>query len=569
MATPSAEYPVGQPVTPPPAGVRVTRPRPAPRSAVPAPGPGTARPPINWFIVGVAGGLALIAIAGLALICAAPRRSAPPLEVATNEPDPAPIVAAAPVSPSPDAQTASVPAVPEPGPAPSAGSAPPSDVRPGPAPAEPIQESNEPAPAHFKRRDLLSADELSRQLRVMPELDLDTVEHTSTRLLTAALQKTSRFTHPVLEPLLNRVDLHGLPVAMGAECQIGKESAQNLQVLSRKLRVHLSQSVPQNGLDPRLNADVLRRKLDAESEDWQQEDALPTLMQMLQAEDRPVRVLLIDVLSKIKGRAASAALARRALFDLSPEVREAAVMALKDRPRDEYRHILLAGMRYPWAPAADHAAEALVALNDRESLPQLRALLHEPDPAGPIPHSYQEIDRDAVWTAPRKSEPLARTIVALPEGQPGARRTHLLTDPIDYPRNVRASRSDVFTVREVVRVNHLRNCLMCHAPASSPTDPVRGLVPDQSQPLPPPSSVPYYEGRNGIFVRADVTYLRQDFSVPQPVAYAGLWPVHQRYDYLVRLRYPTAEEMRRMEKTEPQAYPQREAVRWALRELRG
>jgi hypothetical protein len=119
-------------------------------------------------------------------------------------------------------------------------------------------------------------------------------------------------------------------------------------------------------------------------------------------------------------------------------------------------------------------------------------------------------------------------------------------------------------VREVVRVNHLRNCLLCHAPAASPADPVRGLVPNPTQPLPPPNTVPYYEGQNGIFVRADVTYVRQDFSVPQPVARSGLWPAHQRYDYVVRTRYPTFEEMWR---ARPETYPQREAVRWALREL--
>ena len=119
-------------------------------------------------------------------------------------------------------------------------------------------------------------------------------------------------------------------------------------------------------------------------------------------------------------------------------------------------------------------------------------------------------------------------------------------------------------MREVVRVNHLRNCLLCHAPATTATDPVRGLVPSPGQPLPPPFSVPYYEGQIGLFVRADVTYLRQDFSVPQPVAKPGNWPVHQRYDYLVRTRYPTDEELRR---PAPKTYPQREAVRWALREM--
>jgi len=40
----------------------------------------------------------------------------------------------------------------------------------------------------------------------------------------------------------------------------------------------------------------------------------------------------------------------------------------------------------------------------------------------------------------------------------------------------------------------------------------------------------------GLFVRADVTTLKQDFAVPQPVDKPGPWPVAQRYDYLVRAR---------------------------------
>jgi hypothetical protein len=277
-------------------------------------------------------------------------------------------------------------------------------------------------------------------------------------------------------------------------------------------------------------------------------------------------LLLVELLANIKGRAASAALAQRALFDLSADVREAAVRALRDRPRDEYRQALLDGLRYPWPPAADHAAEALVALADREALPQLTALLKESDPAGPVSRKYRPLDLATISTAPRAKDVRDLSIVALDERQDGARRTSLLDEPHNVMRPVNAGPTAIYTVREVVRVNHLRNCLLCHAPATSPTDPVRGLVPPPGQPLPPPFSTPYYEGQNGIFVRADVTYVRQDFSVPQPVARAGNWPAFQRYDYLVRTRYPTDVELRWKESA---AYPQREAVRWALSELAG
>jgi HEAT repeats len=443
----------------------------------------------------------------------------------------------------------------------------------------------------LKRRDFQSVDELSRLLLAVPELDLDTKPDTGAHVVDAARRGRSKFTEPILETLRTRTDLQGLPVAMGTDCQLGKESAQNLQVLSHKLRLDLSFSVPEGGLDPRIDAAVLRERLveghsnavaglwrqnragrnpadtDSRPEDWRQEDAVPTLVQMLQSEDRPVRLLLVELLAAIKGRAAAAALARRAVFDLSAEVREAAVQALANRPRSEFRQVLLDGLRYPWAPAADHAAEALAALNDREALPRLTALLDEPDPAQPALRIYHNLDPALLLLAPWPENVWPPpTAVVLDEGQGNERRTRLLPYLDDAPERIQASTQSVSVVREVVRVNHLRNCLLCHSPSFAATDPVRGLVPSPGQPLPPLFTTPYYEGRNGTFVRADVTYLRQDFSVPQPVAKADNWPAYQRYDYVVRTRYPTEEELRRKE---PAAYPQRETVRWAIRELNG
>jgi hypothetical protein len=411
----------------------------------------------------------------------------------------------------------------------------------------------------FKRRDLLSADELSRQLLTAPELDLDAEAGTSARLGAAARREDGPFTHPVCEPLLRRADLQGLPIAMGADCRLGEAPAMNLQSLSRELRQHLSQCARLTSSDIRV---VLRQQLLHESIDrWQREEALPTLVQMLQPEERPLRSLLVELLANTKGHAASFALARRALFDLDAGVRETAVRALRERPRDEYRPLLLDGLRYPWAPVADHAAEALVALNDRAALLPLLELLGAPDAARPAPRAFRGIDPSLLWTVPRPREV---TAVALDERQAGERRTRLMSRPDDLPRSVKASAREIYAVREVVCVNHLRNCLLCHAPSTEKTDPVRGLVPDPDRPLPPSFSAQYYGGPSGMFVRADVTYIRQDFSVPQPVAQPGKWPAYQRYDYLVRTRYPTEEELARKQ---PATYPQREAVRWALREM--
>src|SRR5262249_27798850 len=138
---------------------------------------------------------------------------------------------------------------------------------------------------------------------------------------------------------------------------------------------------------------------------------------------------------------------------------------------------------------ADHAAEALVALDDRDAVPALKQLADAPDPTAP----YYD------WT------------------------------------------QKTYVTREVVRINHLGNCLMCHAPSTSQNDLVRGRIPTPGEPLPPP--VQYYESQEGIFVRADVTYLKQDFSVIQPVEHNGAWPQMQRFDYVVRTKPLTQEQL--------------------------
>jgi len=69
------------------------------------------------------------------------------------------------------------------------------------------------------------------------------------------------------------------------------------------------------------------------------------------------------------------------------------------------------------------------------------------------------------------------------------------------------------------------NCLLCHAPSSGEKEPIRALVPEKGKELP----VEYYESRKGTFVRADVVYLKQDFSVMQPVEKAAPWPSVQRF----------------------------------------
>ena len=81
------------------------------------------------------------------------------------------------------------------------------------------------------------------------------------------------------------------------------------------------------------------------------------------------------------------------------------------------------------------------------------------------------------------------------------------------------------------------------------------------------------EGDSGVFVRADRTYLRQEFSVPLPVKNHGVWPEVQRYDFLVRTREVSAQEAssyrQLLQPNASDASPYRRAALSALRELTG
>src|SRR5262249_2346902 len=110
--------------------------------------------------------------------------------------------------------------------------------------------------------------------------------------------------------------------------------------------------------------------------------------------------------------------------DLAPEVRRRAVHALKERDGKHFRPVLLKALRYPWAPAAEHAAEALVALKEKAVVSELVVMLKRPDPRAPL------------------------TL--------GKRHT---------------------VVPELVRANHFTNCLLCHPPSLSGKEPVIGIDP--------------------------------------------------------------------------------------------
>ncbi len=411
-----------------------------------------------------------------------------------------------------------------------------------PIPAPPV------AGVVVKRRDREEPETLRKQFLAIPELHIDRVPQSSTRLaLAGARFKTLNQKYPGPLALLgNRPDLGGLPMRMGHDCQLGKEPAENLQVLSRKLRILIQTAIPRDGIEVRPDPDTLKGLLiqggdpikapaiavrpgrfpalaiEGKPTDWLCSESVPALMQLLQAENTATRKVLVEVLGLIKGKAATEALTNRALMDLSPEVRELALKELKSRPVEDYAPALIKGLKYPWSVVADHAAEALATLDVKGAVPHVIKMLGEADPSLPV---------------------------TVGKG------------PTAY-----------LAQREVVRLNHLGNCVLCHAPSTDQADLVRGAVPTPGQPLPAPVTTPqYYERGTGIFVRADVTYLRQDFSVVQPVEKHGPWPEQQRFDYLVRYRPVSKEvlEQAQAKLAERKTSPHKEAMLFTLRELTG
>ena len=326
------------------------------------------------------------------------------------------------------------------------------------------------------------------------------------------LYRRQEFENEVNVQVLQKAMRQGLPIQTDAACKADLPAAVAMQEVSTAL--HTKQLVSAPGAAPTAGAaDRLR--------DWLTENVADepagsrrVLMQMLQVEDGPERSVLIDELAQRNDPNAAVDLAERRVYDTSEPIRAAAVRALTKRDPALYRDVLLKGLRYPWAPVADHAVVALVRLDDRKAVPALADLLGRPDPSRPI------LD-------------------------PSTGKSY---------------------VRELVRVDHLRNCLLCHAPAPVQAAPIAEPVPKAGVALPSA----YTCGAPAVndFARADILFLQQDFSVLQPVANAAPWPEQQRFDYFVRTREATPQEVAAA-KHAPADYPQREAVLYALRRLSG
>lgn len=320
--------------------------------------------------------------------------------------------------------------------------------------------------------------------------------------------------------------------------------------MAPKLRLYLDLISPLDETGKRTNVDklleVMRKDMHGRKPEWLRVEAVPTMLQLLMHEDTPIRMVLVELLSQIPEKPATVALAQRAVFDLSPEIRHAALRELQYRNKEEIRTVILKALRYPWAPAAEQGAEALVALHDDDPrvINKLISYLPQEDPGKPF--------------SPKK---------------------------------------DSFFVAELVRANHLTNCLMCHPPAATGTEPIVSRDPfqtfskcisrDQIRPGDILQTSKGYSGGTSIkasnnsgiveitrpvSIRADVIYLQQDFSVAQ----SAVWPptnqmISARFDYVTRLKMISSRRASEWTKKHENdtTYPQREAVLFALRELTG
>jgi hypothetical protein len=309
---------------------------------------------------------------------------------------------------------------------------------------------------------------------------------------------------PTLVRLDLRGDLAGLPLRRGPERQLSEATARLLAKAAASLQ--------------NLSSDQLATVLAAEKE-WLRADRIPALMQVLTVGPEASRVVLARHLGAVPGTEASEALVQVALFDPHPDVRREAVASLARRPPAEYRGLLLRGLEFPRTIIAEHAAEALLALRQTETVPALLRLLDGPDPRAPY----------------RKRNAQGRY------------------------------------VREVVRIDHKLNCLLCHPPSFRATDPARRPVPPLREP-PQTGGVGYLAAapqRNETFVRADVTYLKQDYSVMLRVN-SGTRREERRFDLFVRERLATqADAAAALARKQAGATGHQKAVAFALRELTG
>ncbi len=443
-------------------------------------------------------------------------------------------------------------------------------------PAHTKEEKKEPAlppprEFHFKIDDAMPLHELlpappktvsklpgllNEDLALVPELlfgeplyRVEDSEEKTAHIMAKINRLNAEGTDGFLKTLLaNRGDLRGMPFLLGKDCRTEEKQAQAFEVVveaiqkeKRSVRLKVVEHTPEDEqfgggvfwehIEKTIPGGALKIDENIPSGKYSVSETkravLAALIQMVGPKSESYRIGLAKYLAKIQQRDATHGLARLALFAPEETVRSAAIDGLKSRKAREYMDVLLQGFRYPLPAVSKRAADALVKLQAKDALADLVNVLEQPDPRAPV---KRQIDG-----------------------------------------------KEMSSVRELVRVNHHHNCLLCHAPANTgdvPQGVLTAPVPLPDRELPSASEGYGRQASPDIFVRIDMTYLRQDFSLmmkmERPRQAEHRWPEMQRFDFFVRTRMVTAAEAADYEKQlAKQTPPNHAAAQYALRELTG
>ena len=340
--------------------------------------------------------------------------------------------------------------------------------------------------------------------------------------------------------LAQRTDLRGLPFRMGDECRTSEAQGKILPFLSATVnQAVLGYKNGGKSLDDFVDtlAELqvkpilitpagIKIRVSRDNEDNYHRALVSTLIQVLGPESEKFRVRLAHSLATIPHIDATKALAQLALFAPESTVRTTAIEGLKLRRDKDYTDVVMQGFRYPLPVVSKRAAETLIKLERKDLVANLVDVLERRDPR--LPSMQTEKGKE------------------------------------------------VAVVRELVKVNHHHNCILCHAPATTADVPAWALkvgVPLPSEPFPSeggyqmPKSMPTPPE---IFVRIDMTYLRQDFSMMMPVEDPAPWPALQRFDFFVRTRTLTEQEAKTWQAVAKNGLsPYQESALLALRGLTG
>jgi hypothetical protein len=362
--------------------------------------------------------------------------------------------------------------------------------------------------------DLEQAPEVFFEAAPEKALTAEQWEQRLGRTTAAALVLNSKQEDGFVKAMLKaRPDLAGLPFAMGKKCRTGQEEMTQFKEMAEEAHCRTRTEW----------INTLHKKAEKDGCLCRAAHTQIAAMKQIKGPSGTGDAELARYLACVPVPEATAELARLAAFSTDHGVRKEAIQSLSVRRPANSAKALSEALRYPWPQVARNAIDAIVKLKRTDLLPQLVDVLEAPDPRAP-----------------------------------------------------REEKGEV-VASELVRVNHLRSCLLCHAPArvedTKLDAPLVAQMPVPWHDLPDPSRG-YGRPSSNLLVRVDVTYLRQDFSVMQTVKGADPWPEKQRFDFFIRRRVINEAEVadlwKRLEAEKRDGLsPFQHAAYWALRDLTG